>query len=136
MIMDEKQTYPLAQTKQSRNKKLFIKELSTVPVVHIAAQKAGVSRATYYRWRDEDDAFAEECDKALSLSRDVINDLAESQIIAGIKNNDWRAIVYWLAHNHPRYNPRTNPSQEDLHVDAIKVVIVNGEKPTQQKEQK
>jgi hypothetical protein len=63
-------------------------------------------RATYYRWRKEDEDFATACDDAIATSSDLINDMAESQLISAIKEKNLTAIMYWLRHHHPAYVAR------------------------------
>ena len=39
--------------RQKKEKLLLIEQLSKYPVVQVACEKTGVSRATYYRWREK-----------------------------------------------------------------------------------
>lgn len=84
-------------------KKRIIKELSLVPIVQIACKRVGISRATYYRWRDEDPAFARECNDAIEKGVLSINDLAESKLIHRLNEGDMRAISFWLTNNKDNY---------------------------------
>ncbi len=95
--------------KNLTKKKRVIKELMLVPIVQLACKRAGVSRATYYRWLKEDPKFALECDEALEEGRQSINDLAESKLIHRINEGDMRAITLWLSNNKENY--RKNPTQ-------------------------
>ena len=63
-------------------------------------------RATYYRWRKEDEDFATACEEAIEQSSGLINDMAESQLISAIKEKNMTAIIYWLKHHHPKYAAR------------------------------
>ncbi len=92
--------------KQARGKKRILEQLKKFPVVEIACNKTGISRATYYRWRKSDADFAEVCDEAIMLSAGFINDLAESQLIASIKDRNMTAIIFWLKHHHGAYTTR------------------------------
>ncbi len=93
-------------TKQLRGKKNLLDQLKKFPVVEIACKKVGVGRATYYRWRKADAEFAEACDEAIMLSAGYINDMAESQLIAAIKERNMTAIIFWLKHHHGAYTTR------------------------------
>lgn len=89
--------------RQSKQKRILIEHLKNVPIVQIACQKTNVSRATYYRWRQEDQDFANEADRAIDKGDQLINDLSESQLIALIKDKHPTAIFYWLNHKHPGF---------------------------------
>ena len=93
--------------KNLAKKRRVIKELFQVPIVQLACKRSGVSRATYYRWRDEDSAFAHECNAAIEKGTLSINDLAESKLIHRVNEGDMRAISFWLSNNKQNY--RKNP---------------------------
>lgn len=57
---------------KSNWRKDFINELRKMPVVSLAAQAAGVSRATVYRIRQEDEEFKAEWDDAVEESIDSL----------------------------------------------------------------
>lgn len=92
--------------RQERNKELLIEQLRKTPIVQIATEKISISRATYYRWRKEDDAFAKEADQALEDGRLLMNDMAESQLLSAIRDQNMTAIIFWLKNRHPAYAPR------------------------------
>ncbi len=100
--------------KKERTKSEIIKRLSEVRVVEIACKSVGISRATYYRWHQEDKAFAIYCDDAIRLGTDTISDLAESQVVSKIKAGDFRAATYWLEHHHRDYKPRSKYPAEEV----------------------
>jgi hypothetical protein len=76
------------------------------PIVEAACNQANVPRSTYYRWRKDDEAFAEACDEAIEQSASVVNDLAESQLISAIKDQNMTAVMFWLKHHHRSYRTR------------------------------
>ena len=86
-----------------KDKKALLEKLAKMPIVEIACKQVGIPRSTYYRWRKADQDFAETCDEAIEHSADIINDIAESQLIAAIKAKDMRAITFWLKHRHAVY---------------------------------
>lgn len=88
---------------QKTDKDNLLNKLSKTPIVEMACKQVGLPRATYYRWRKDDLGFAEACDFAIEESSYLINDLAESQLIAAIKEKNMSAIMYWLKHHHPKY---------------------------------
>ncbi len=100
---------------QEKDKQKLVEKLSKTPVVEVACKQAGVPRSTYYRWRKADEVFADACDDALEQSAGLINDMAESQLISGIKEKNMTAIIFWLKHHHRAYATRV---QVDATVQA------------------
>ena len=93
-------------SKPSNNKEELIKKLRSTPIVQIACKQVGVSRATYYRWRKKDQKFLKATDKALAEGISLMNDMAESQLLKAIRENNMTAIIYWLNHRHKAYSNR------------------------------
>lgn len=91
------------EKRQSKNKEQLLEILKKTPIVQIACEKAGVGRATYYRWRKEDAEFSQQADQALLDGNQLINDMAESMMISAIKDKNMTAIIYWLKSHHPAY---------------------------------
>lgn len=87
-----------------KSKIQILELLKTTPIVQVACQKSGVSRATYYRWRDKDKKFKEQSDSALKEGVAFINDLAESQLLSSIKEKNMTAIIFWLKNRHSGYD--------------------------------
>lgn len=92
--------------KNAPKKEELIAQLKKVPIVQLACERAGIGRATYYRWHRDDNAFAEAADEAIATGSSIINDLAESKLIAAIKEQNFSAIAFWLKHHHPTYATR------------------------------
>ena len=84
---------------QAKLKSKVLEELATNPIVEAACRKVSLPRSTYYRWRQADEEFAREVDKALENGRDRINDMAESQLIKRIGGGDLPTIKFWLMNN-------------------------------------
>src|SRR5688572_4418894 len=92
--------------KTDQNKQLLLEQLRKTPIVQIACEKTGISRMTYYRWKKEDENFSREADEAMGEGNLLINDLAESQLVAAIKDRNMTAIMNWLRHHHPAYTDK------------------------------
>lgn len=113
---------------QESDKKRLLALLEKTPIVEVACKKAGLPRSTYYRWRKDDEAFAELCDETIETSIGRINDLAESQLINAIKNQNMTAITFWLKHHHGKYrnrleiDARIHAVQQELTPEQAKVV--------------
>ena len=87
--------------KRHRKHKL-IEELKKTPIIELACNNIGISRQTYYRWLDILPNFQAEVEEAMNYGISHINDVCESKVLKKIQNDDWRAIKYWLDHNHPK----------------------------------
>lgn len=97
----------------SSNKEALIDHLKQTPIVQVACSKAGIGRATYYRWRKDDEEFSHQADDAINQGRLFINDLAESKLISAIQDQNMAGIFFWLKHNHPTYTTRVEITQAD-----------------------
>lgn len=120
--------------RQSVQKKDLLEKLKETPVVEVACRKIGIARATYYRWRINDEKFAKEAELALEAGSALVNDMAESQLLTAIKDQNMTAIIYWLNHHHPTYatkievtanlknqNETLTPEQEALVTKALQL---------------
>lgn len=103
------------ERRQSKNKEQLLEILKKTPIVEIACEKAGVSRATYYRWRKDDLKFAQVSDEALFDGNLLINDMAESQLISSIKDKNMTAIIFWLKTHHDAYRNRVEVTTTNNH---------------------
>lgn len=92
--------------KSQKMKDLFLEQIKKTPIVQIACEKLNIARATFYRWKAEDPAFAEAADAALLEGKLLVNDLAESQLIGAVKDRNLQAVTYWLRHHHKDYRNR------------------------------
>lgn len=98
------------------DKKRLLEKLAKTPIIEVACKQAVVPRSTYYRWRKDDEVFAEECDEVLEQSAGMVSDLAESQLINAIKKENTTAIMFWLKHHHRTYRTRV---EVDARIQAI-----------------
>ncbi len=92
----------MARSKKA-NKARVINALSEMPIVEAACKKAGVSRATYYRWLKEDKEFEQEVEKAVQQGDDRISGLAESKLVNLIQESHLPAIRFWLNNRSNRF---------------------------------
>lgn len=97
---------------KSKQKTLLVEQLRKTPIVQLVCEKVGVSRATFYRWKKEDEEFALKADKALINGKLLVNDMAESQLISAIKDKNLTAIIFWLKHHHNDYRNQLDISGE------------------------
>ncbi|MDQ5912161.1 MAG: hypothetical protein QG568_374 [Patescibacteria group bacterium] len=120
--------------KTDKNKELIIQQLKKTPIVQVSCEKVGIGRATFYRWKQEDQDFATKADEALLEGSLLVNDVAESQLMSAIRDKNLTAIIFWLKHHHPNYatkvevtarlkadNEVLTPEQEELVTKALKL---------------
>jgi len=98
--------------RQSKEKVVVLEKLMEYPIISSACRAAGVGRATFYRWCDEDVSFAEMAQRVLSKGKYHVSDVALSKLLNAIKNNEPWAIMFWLRHNHPDYKASLNIKAE------------------------
>lgn len=134
-------------TKRQNSQKIdLLEKLKETPVIEIVCRKIGIARATYYRWRLADEKFAREADLALGEGSALVNDMAESQLLSAIKDQNMTAIIFWLKHHHSAYatkvevtaqlknqNETLTPEQEALVTKALQLASLI---PTVQKSDK
>jgi len=90
--------------KRDSQKRKFLSALTVRGTVFHAAQAAGVSRQTAYRWRYEDREFASLWDEAIENAVDEVESTIYQQAIGG---NTLAAIFYLKAHR-PIYRDKLN----------------------------
>lgn len=91
-------------TKRQNSQKIeLLTRLRETPVIEVACRKVGIARATFYRWKEKDDVFSKEVDTAILEGSALINDIAESQLLTAIKDQNMTAIIFWLKHHHASY---------------------------------
>jgi len=96
--------------KRDRQKKKFIAALTAQGTVYHAAQAAGISRQTAYRWHRDDPEFANQWDEAHENAVDVVESTMYQQAVGG---NTLAGIFYLKAHR-PIYRDRLNIDIEQL----------------------
>jgi hypothetical protein len=102
-------TEPMCDRRDSQ-KKRFIDGLTAQGTVYHAAQAAGISRWTAYRWRQDDLEFASLWDEAIENTVDAVESVIYQQAVGG---NTLAAIFYLKAHR-PKYRDRLNIDVEQV----------------------
>lgn len=95
-----------------KDKEKFLEILEKSPVVQIACERSGVSKATFYRWKDTDKEFTSKVEAALHEGNSLISDIAIAQLITAIKTNNLGAIKFWLTNHHPDYANKLHVTAE------------------------
>ena len=88
--------------KRDRQKKRFIETLKAQGTVYHAAQAAGVSRWTAYRWRQDDLEFANLWDEAIEEAVDAVESVLYKKALAG----DVVSMIFYLKAHRPKYRDR------------------------------
>lgn len=101
----EKKSYKIVEKRIRIQKDLLIEHLHKMPILEVACGKVGVSRATVYRWRNEDKEFGQAFDEAIENGRDLLDEVTESKLIGLIDRSDPNAIFFYLKHRHHLYSP-------------------------------
>ena len=123
--------------KTDKNKQLLIEQLKKTPIIQIACEKVSVGRATFYRWKKDDENFSTQVDEALLDGNELVNDMAESQLMSAIRDKNLTAIIFWLKNHHQSYatkievtaklkhdDEQLTPEQEALVMKALKLASV------------
>ena len=118
---------------QDEQKKIIVETLQKNPLIEAACAKADISRRTFYRWKEDDPAFAHAADEAMRDGKDLVNDAAEGQVINKVKGGSLQGAIFWLKHNKKEYrntlevlgnmrieDARLTPEEEELVKEALK----------------
>ena len=107
--MTEKIPEPQGAERTKEAKDRVLESLRELPIITAACKRAGIGKATFYRWQKEDTTFLRDSRDALRSGIEFINDMSETQIVTLIKEKKLPAIALWLKNNHPRYGGQTAP---------------------------
>src|SRR3989344_5077290 len=102
--------------KRDKNKELVFEQLRKMPIIKIAVDRARISRATYYLWRDQDKDFRKASEEAITEGEILITEMSESQLISLIGEKNFPAIQLWLKHHHPKYKAKLELSGRIEHL--------------------
>ena len=105
-------------TNVNRQKKRFIDALTKQGTVYHAAQAAGVSRQTAYRWRDEDPEFADLWDEAIENAVDAVENTVYKRALGG----DTIAAIFYLKAQRPKFRDRLNINVEQVQSDIEEMI--------------
>ena len=101
----EKRAEKQEQERTTIKKQMFLDTfVQSMGVITICCDKIGVSREIFYRWKREDNNFAEALDNIINQKNDVAEDLLWGLITI---KKDPTSIRYYLDRRHPKYKPRS-----------------------------
>lgn len=133
--------------KTKENKQTILDQLKRFPNIQVMCEKTGISRATFYRWKEKDKIFSQKIEDAIAESRAVVNDVAESALITAVKNGNMKGIMYWLRHNHKLYKNKVeiegevnvineiSPEKREEMWEALKLAGINFNQNEEEKSQ-
>lgn len=111
--------------KKDKVQKKFLEELENTPIIQHACVKCGISRNTYYRWCKEDPMFKILSEERIGIGVDLVNDVAENNLLQAIKRGEYQSTIYWLSHRNENYRKPlrivTSHIEEILHEKRIEV---------------
>lgn len=94
------------ETRIKAQKEQLLELLTKIPIIQVAVKRVGLSRATFYRWRDEDPDFAMQVATALREGSTSINELAQSKLIEEVSRGNMTALIFWLKSRDPLFSDR------------------------------
>jgi hypothetical protein len=107
------------------DKQKFLDELESLPIVSVVCKRTGISKATIYRWIEDDAGFKKNYTRALKRGRETLVDHAESKLVKMADREHFGAVKMILEANSKRYyRPRKAmpaPSR-DLHTINLRVL--------------
>lgn len=98
----------------------FLEALGENPWISFACKKAGVSRATIYRWMKDIPDFKRAVDSAIKTGILQLGEMAEMGLAKKIKEGSWPSIKFYLEHRNPKYIPKRSvyvSPPEHIHSD-------------------
>jgi hypothetical protein len=81
----------------------LLKEIEKFGNVYLSCQKIGIDKATYYRWKENDEEFKKRAEKAEEIGRENIGEVAEYGLLQNIKEKNQRAIEFALVNVSKKY---------------------------------
>lgn len=109
--------------RQNRRKKEALDILKqSLGNVTATCQKIGISRQTFYKWRQTDPSF----DAAVHEINEVTLDFVEAQMFKGIKDGNAKLIMFYLV-NRGRTRGYAPKPEDAARNNAINVVITADE---------
>ncbi len=89
--------------RQAKDKQKLIEQFKKMPIIQIAVERAALSRATYYRWLEEDPLFRDAAMGAIADGEGFLSDKSEAQLVSLIGEKHFGAIKHYLAHHNEKY---------------------------------
>ena len=102
------------------HKAKLLAKLATGASISASAKAAGVSRQTYYDWRENDETFAKLADEAIETGTDSLEDSALRQAKGG---NTSLMVLLLKARRPDKYKDRIANEHSGQNGEPLKIVI-------------
>lgn len=91
----------------------FLKALQEVPFISRACRKAGIARATVYRWMEEDLEFRIAVKKQIQKGHDLLGEAAYAVVQEKIKERNFAAARFFLLHFRSLYGVKQSEAESE-----------------------
>lgn len=109
--------------KTKKQKELFISILQKTPIILAACNGSKVSRASVYRWMNDDLEFKSLVDETIKLGLEDQCDIIERELFKKSRDGHFASIKYFLSKNHPKYS-ESKKNEEKPETKPKKMLIV------------
>ncbi len=89
--------------RQRKDKDKLTEQFKKIPILQIACERAAVSRATYYRWLEDDSVFRDAAMASIAEGEAFLSDKSEAQIVSLVGEKHFGAAKYYLEHHNDTY---------------------------------
>lgn len=93
---------PVQERTKLRKEKFLVMFEKTLGIIGAACKFSGISRNTYYEWREQDPEFKKSCDKILYTQPGAVED----KLLQAIANNNSSSIHFYLSRKHQDYKQK------------------------------
>lgn len=97
----------------------ILAELEKIPNIRYVCTKVGIDHSTFYRWIMRYPSFNKRVMQAIFMGKRAICGTAETVIIKGVQNGDFRAATFYLTHNDPDYMQKDKGEYFDKQLDKL-----------------
>lgn len=87
-------------------KEKLLKEIEKSGNVYLSCMKTGIDKATFYRWKKDDEQFSKKATEAIKRGRENNCEIAEHALMMNVKEKKMDAIKYVLSHQSKIYKPK------------------------------
>ena len=116
--------------------KKVLEHLAESGNISYSCKRSGISRETFYDWKNTNRVFARDADAAIDYGKSFVNDLAHTQLIHNIQQGNMQAVRFQLASCHPDYQsrrPRIPDEEIPIPVATIEITPAPQKSPNEEK---
>ncbi len=116
-------------------KKKFLEELERCRTIGVACMRAGIGRATYYRWCEKDPKFKKKAEFILMLSTSDVTDMATSVMIEGVINKDTAIAKWWITRQDNLMGATKKTEDEEQKPETLASIILKSLRENRKRKQ-